>query len=394
MRAHSPLIVLSFVIVSLIVGFGAQPVHAVLQFDIQAESGLLMEADTGQVLWSKNADLVTEPASLAKMMAMLLAYEAVDRGIATWDDRVVTSAYAASIGGSTALLAQGEAFTLKQMVEAIAINSANDATVAVAEHLAASESAFVEAMNRRAAELGMKNTVFVNSDGLPVQADEQPNATTAEDMAILARTLITQFPEVLEMTATTQMTFREATGTRPAFVLLNTNRLVLRYDGADGLKTGWTDNAGYNLVATAARDGLRLISVVLRADSEQSRASQTTKLFDYGFVNFDHHLIVERGKGVGNVRLPDGAREQLPVRTGEDLRAFVHRVDVNRVTYTVEASPELKAPVELNDVVGEVVASLDGVELSRTPALAATDIGRANMAVRGWRWLRSLIGND
>lgn len=381
-------------VVAVVAGILSPPAYAVLSFDIQAETGLLMEAETGQVLWSKNPDLVTEPASLAKTMAMLLVYEAVDRGIATWSDRVVTSAYAASIGGSTALLAQGESFTLKQMLEAIAINSANDATVAVAEHLAGSEAAFVEAMNRRAAELGMTNTYFANSDGLPVQPGERPNETTAADMAILARELVTKYPEVLEVTSTVQATLREAAGSRPAFVMLNTNRVVLRYPGADGLKTGWTDNAGYNLVATAARDGLRLISVVMRADSEDARSAQTVRLFDYGFNNFDHHVIVERGRSVGNVRLRDGAREQLPARAGADLTAFVHRSDVNRVTYKVEADPDLKAPVQLNDPVGEVVAYLDGVELSRAPAVAAADMGRANLAVRGWRWLRGLIGND
>lgn len=381
-------------LVVFLLGLVAQPAQAVLQFDIPAESALLMEAESGQILWSKNPDLVTEPASLAKMMVMLLVYEAVDRGITSWDERVVTSAYAASIGGSSALLAPGESFTLWQMLQAIAIHSANDATVAVAEHLAASEPAFVEAMNRRAAELGMRNTRFVNSDGLPVQEGSDPNMTTAEDMAILARTLITKFPDVLEVTSTDQVTLREPLGSRPAFVLLNTNRLVLRYPGADGIKTGWTDNAGYNLVATAARDGVRLISVVLRADSEQSRAEQTIRLFNYGFQNFDHRVIVEQGKGVGNVLLRDGAREQLPVRTGADLRAYVHRADVDRVTYKVVPKPDLQAPIQLNDVVGEVVASLDGVELARVPAVAAADMGRANLFVRGWRWLRGLIGNE
>lgn len=393
LRAHHSHIVALLVLLLLAV-VGAQPAEAVLQFDIQAESGLLMVADTGQILWSKDADLVTEPASLAKMMVMLLVYEAVDRGITSWEDRVVTSAYAAGIGGSTALLARGETFTLWQMLQAIAINSANDATVAVAEHLAASEPAFVEAMNRKAAELGMVNTHFANSDGLPVQEGERPNETTANDMAILARELITKYPHVLALTSTNQVTFREAVGTRPAFVLTNTNRLVLRYPGADGLKTGWTDNAGYNLVATAARDDLRLISVVLRADSDENRAEQTRRLFNYGFDNFNYHVIVERGKGVGNVRIADGVREQLPVRTGADLRAFVHRSDVNRVTYKVDTLSDLKAPVQVNDVVGEVVAYLDGNELARIPALSATDVARANIAVRGWRWLRNLIVND
>lgn len=386
---------ISLLALFLAVGVAVRPAEAVLQFDIPSESGLLMEAETGQILWAKEPDMPTEPASLAKLMVMLLTYEAVERGIAAWDDRVVTSAYAASIGGSTALLAPGESFSLWKMLQAIAINSANDATVAVAEHLAASEDAFVDAMNRRAAELGMTNTRFVNSDGLPVGPGEEPNMTTARDMATLSRTLITNFPEVLELTSTNQETFREARGSRPAFVLSNTNRIVLmRYEAADGLKTGWTDNAGYNLVATAEKDGLRLISVVLRAEDDQSRASQTIRLFDYGFLNFNHHLIIEQGRSVGNVHVADGTRTQLPVRTGGDLRAFVHRSDVSRVKYEVQATPGLRAPLQVNDVVGEVIAYLDDTEVGRVPALAASDTGRANVLVRGWRWLRNLIVND
>lgn len=257
--------------------------------------------------------------------------------------------------------------------------------------MAASEAAFVEAMNRRAQELGMTNTKFVNSDGLPVPEGEQPNQTTARDMAILARTLITKYPEVLDLTSTVQTTFRQATPTRPAFVLTNTNRLFLRYEGADGLKTGWTDQAGYNLVATAERDGTRLISVVLRTDSEQSRAAQTTRLMDYGFLNFRWHTVVPQGQSVGNVRLADAVRAQLPVRTGEDLRVFAHRSDVDSIKYRVELKPGLKAPVAVNDVVGEVVAYIGDEELTRVPAIAAADVARANLFVRGWRWLRNAV---
>lgn len=378
----------------LFLGRFAAPAEAVLQFDIPAESALLMEAGTGQILWSKNPDMITEPASLAKLMVMLLTYEAVDRGIASWNDRVVTSSYAASIGGSSALLAPGESFTLREMMLAIAIHSANDATVAVAEHLAASEAAFVEAMNRRAQELGMTNTRFVNSDGLPAPEGQQPNQTTARDMSILAHELITKFPEVLELTSIDQYRFREPTPTRPPFDLINTNRLFLRYEGADGLKTGWTNQAGYNLVATAERDGIRLISVVLRTDSEQARAAQTTRLMDYGFDNFRWHTAVPQGQSVGSVRVPDAAREQVSVRTGGDLLVFVHRADADRVQFRIEPRPDLTAPVTVNDVVGEVVAYMDEQELGRVPALAAADAERANFLVRGWRWLRDAFVGD
>ncbi len=209
--------VIFLLLTMLFLGRFAAPAEAVLQFDIPAESAFLMEAGTGQILWSKNPDMldgagqpgqddghaadVSKPSTAASR-----------RGTTGWSP----ARYAASIGGSSALLAPGESFTLREMMLAIAIHSANDATVAVAEHLAASEAAFVEAMNRRARELGMTNTRFVNSDGLPVPEGQQPNQTTARDMATLARELITRFPEVLELTSMDQYRFRQPTATAAA----------------------------------------------------------------------------------------------------------------------------------------------------------------------------------
>lgn len=381
----------SLVLIVLLLLGNSGPAMAQLAFDIPAEIGLLMEASTGRILWAKNPEMQTEPASLAKLMTMLLVYEAVENGIATWNDRVVASPYAASVGGSTAMLAPGESFTLLQMLKAIAIQSANDASVAVAEHLAGSEPAFVAAMNAKARELGMTSTRYVNADGLPVPAGAEPNLTTARDVATLARTLITKYPQVLELTSTWQETLREAVGNRPRFDLINTNRLILRYPGADGLKTGWTEAAGYNLVATAQRNGVRLISVVMRAESDEARVSQSARILDYGFNNFGWYVVLPKGQSVGSVRLPDGVQEQLPVRAGEDLRAFLHRADVNRVTYRVIPRDNLSAPVAVDEVVGEIVAYVGDEEVGRVAAIAAADMGRANFFVRTFRWLRDLV---
>ncbi|OUM93948.1 MAG: hypothetical protein BAA04_13460 [Firmicutes bacterium ZCTH02-B6] len=381
----------SLVLIVLLLLGNSGPAMAQLAFDIPAEIGLLMEASTGRILWAKNPEMQTEPASLAKLMTMLLVYEAVENGIATWNDRVVASPYAASVGGSTAMLAPGESFTLLQMLKAIAIQSANDASVAVAEHLAGSEPAFVAAMNAKARELGMTSTRYVNADGLPVPAGAEPNLTTARDVATLARTLITKYPQVLELTSTWQETLREAVGNRPRFDLINTNRLILRYPGADGLKTGWTEAAGYNLVATAQRNGVRLISVVMRAESDEARVSQSARILDYGFNNFGWYVVLPKGQSVGSVRLPDGVQEQLPVRAGEDLHAFLHRADVNRVTYRVIPRDNLSAPVAVDEVVGEIVAYVGDEEVGRVAAIAAADMGRANFFVRTFRWLRDLV---
>lgn len=363
--------------------------EAQIRFDIPAPTAILIEAETGRVLWEKEADLQTEPASLAKLMTMLLTFEAVEEGLATWNDRVTTSAYAASVGGTTAYLTRGESFTLREMMEAITIASANDATVAVAEFLAGTEEAFVEAMNRRARELGLTNTVYINSDGLPPRADQQgTNLTTARDVATLARHLINRFPEVLEWSSTWQKVFRE----RPRFVLTNTNRLITRYPGADGLKTGYTSSAGYNLAATAQRDGLRLISVVLRTESDQARIEQTERLLDFGFRNFHRVNAAAEGEPVGEIRVPDGNPERVPVRASAALTVVARRGEERLLERHLEPREGLRAPVAAGDVVGHLVVTAEGQELGRVPVVAQQDVGRAGFFVNLWRRLRDAVG--
>src|SRR5690606_4740708 len=357
---------------------------AQLRFDIPAHTALLMEAESGRILWEKDPDVPHEPASLVKLMTMLLVMEAVDQGIATWDDRVTTSAYAASVGGPTAYLARGETFTLQQLMKAIAIGSANDASVAVAEYLAGTEEAFVEAMNRRARELGMTGTHYINADGLPARAGQEgANVTTARDTAILSRELIRRFPEVLEWTGTWQEVFRQ----QPRFVLTNTNRLITRYPGADGLKTGYTSTAGYNLAATAERDGLRLVSVVLRTPSDQSRLEQTERLLDFGFRSFHRIHAAADGEPVGEVRVPTGSPELIPVRTTGPLSVVVRRGEERAIVRRIEPRPGLTAPIATGDVVGELVAFVDGQEIGRIPVEAQRDSARVNFLVGLWRTL-------
>jgi len=361
---------------------------AQLRFDIPAHTALLMEAESGRILWEKDPDIPHEPASLVKLMTMLLVLEAVEQGIATWDDRVTTSGYAASVGGSTAYLARGETFTLLQMMKAIAIASANDATVAVAEYLAGTEEAFVEAMNRRARELGMTGTRYINADGLPPRpGQEERNVTTARDTAILARELILRFPQVLEWTSTWQEVFRQ----QPRFVLTNTNRLITRYPGADGLKTGYTQSAGYNLAATAQRDGMRLISVVLGTPSDQSRLEQTERLLDYGFRSFHRIHAAAEGEPVGEVRVPGGAPELIPVHAASALQVVARRGEERAIERVIEPRAGLAAPVAVGDVVGELVARVGGEELGRVPVVAQRASERVNFVVGLWRAVRDFF---
>ncbi|MEA4884693.1 MAG: D-alanyl-D-alanine carboxypeptidase family protein [Clostridia bacterium] len=251
---------------------------AALASQLSATSALLIEADSGRVLFAKNADRRLPPASLTKLMTVLLAMEAVDDGRAKLVDRVVVSRRAASTGGSRVWIDAGERFTLEQLLESAMIASANDSAVAVAEHLAGSEEAFVRRMSRRAQKLGMDGTVFVNATGLPQDAASREGYTTARDMACLAREVL-RHPAVLEWSRVQSKVFR----THPAFVMSNTNQLVGSYRGCDGLKTGHTDTAGYHLVATARSGGVRLICVVMQAQSRESAASQAARLLDYGY---------------------------------------------------------------------------------------------------------------
>jgi D-alanyl-D-alanine carboxypeptidase (penicillin-binding protein 5/6) len=241
----------------------------------QAE--LLMDATTGQVLMEQNCHKGWKPASLVKMMLMLLVAEHVEEGSISWDDSVRVSAAASRMGGSQVYLKQGEVFVLEELMEAIAIGSANDASYAVAEHVAGTAEKFVEFMNKRARQLGMHDTVYYNVHGLPAGRGKKDNVTSAFDCSVIARELL-HHPKVFEWTSTRQTAFRNGTLT-----LHNTNSLIGSYPGADGLKTGYFSSSGFNIVATAARDGRRYIAVVLGSPSSKLRFSEAKRLLSQGF---------------------------------------------------------------------------------------------------------------
>lgn len=357
-------------------------------FDIPAESAILIAAESGQVLFAKNETKPLPPASLTKIMTMLLAMEAVEQGVASLEDVVPISRHAASMGGSQVFLAPDEKFTLEELLEAVAIASANDASVAVAEYLAGTEANFVERMNRRAKELGMKDTVFANASGLPTPEGESGCITTARDVAIMAREIIQRFPKVLEWTSIWQKNFRHEP--RP-FVLTNTNRLIRTYPGADGLKTGHTQAAGFCLAATAKRDDVRLISVVMRTDSDAARIEQTTRVLDYGFRAFEQVFAVVEGENVGVVPLPGGRKEQVPALAQGDLKLMVPRGSQSELERELKPQTDLKAPVAKEQVIGELVVTLKDETLGSVPVVAAEDVSRANFLLRLVRWVRDFF---
>lgn len=355
-------------------------------FDVGAEAALLMNARTGQILFEKNADQPLEPASLAKIMTMLVVMDAVKAGKVSLSDPVRTSRYAASIGGSQVYLAEGETHSLEKMLKAIAIASANDASVAVAEFMAGTEAVFTTLMNERAQQLGMTNSYFANADGLPVNPGERPSMTTAREIAIAARELINLHPEVLEWTSTVMERFRDS----PEFILYNTNGLVGKYEGLDGLKTGHTQAAGWSLVATAQKGDMRLISVVMRTKSADERTAQTAALLDMGFNRFVPRVVAERGT-VGNIKVRDAAPESFSVHVAERLTISVPRGEQVEVETELRPLAGLSAPISVGERVGEYIVSLNGKEVLRAPLFSGEEVSRANVAVRAWRSARDFV---
>ena len=265
-----------------------------------AVSAIVMEASSGEVLYEQSPERRIPPASLAKLMTVLLAVEAVESGQASMLDLVTVSRRAASMGGSQVWLGAGERYTLGQLLESVMIASANDSAVAVAEHLAGSERQFVALMMRRAGELGMRNTRFVNATGLPAEQGEGDGYTTAFDMACLALEALGH-PAILEWSRTRSKVFRN----HPLFIMNNTNPLLGRYPGCDGLKTGHTDAAGYHLIATARANDVRLVSVIMHAGTDEARAAGCAGLLDYGFAALHSGSTAELG-----------ARNSMRVRVG------------------------------------------------------------------------------
>lgn len=352
-----------------------------LAFSIDAKAAVLMDPLSGKVLFDQNKDLRWPPASVTKVMTMLLIMEAVESGRAQWSDPIRTSALAAGMGGSQVYLKEGEEFPLSEMFKAIAVVSANDASTAVAEHLYGSDQDFIEAMNRRAKDLGLKNTHFNNETGLP----DPDHYSSAYDLAIISRELL-KYPEVLKYTSIWMDTFRNG-----KFQLRNTNELIRVYRGADGLKTGHTEEAKFCLSATAVKGDFRLLSVILGAASDAKRVSETKRLLDYGYRNYQWKLIKKAGQELGKVYLKAARPEMAPVKLSQDFGVLVERGRDKLVNTELIPAPNIKFPVKPGGKVGILRAVYQGEVMAETPVYSTAEVNRANFLVRGWRWVRDLI---
>ncbi len=336
-------------------------------------AALLMDQDSGEVFFAHDENLPWPPASMVKMMTVLIAMEQVRAGALSLDDPVPTSAWASRMGGSQVYLAEGEQFPLRDMLAAIMISSANDASVAVAERIAGSTEAFVEMMNQRAKELGMKSSEFHTVHGLPPAAGQKPDLMSAADLAILARKLM-EFPEVRQWAATAEAPFRNG-----SFIMRNTNHLIRTYDGATGLKTGYYAAAGFEVTATATRDGLNLIAVVLGAPTKQGCFQEAAKLLSKGFTSYRAVQPVKAGQSVGAQIAVSGGKERF--FTGEaarDLRLVLPRQEARQLRVEVKVPAQVSAPVTKGQVVGEIIAVQGDKEISRIDVLAPRDIERTS----------------
>ena len=336
---------------------------------VEAGAAILMEQETGTVLCEENAHDKLEPASVTKVMTLLLVMEALDGGRLSKEDVVTVSAHAASMGGSQVYLKEGERMTVHDLLKAVAVASGNDAAVALAEHLAGSEESFVARMNQRAAELGMHDTHFVNCTGLPAAG----HLTSAYDIALMSRELMQTHPGIQEYTTIWMDSLRDG-----AFQLANTNKLLRRYEGATGLKTGSTDSAGYCLSATAERDGMSLIAVILKAPTSDARLAAAEALLNYGFANYTL-LNVQPGQALPPVTVRLGTSGQVQPALATPGRVLVRRDQVDRVTTQIQLAADVEAPVESGQILGRLSVRLDGQEVQQLPLVATQGIERISV---------------
>lgn len=313
-----------------------------------AVSGILIDADSGKIIYEKDKNKKVAMASLTKMMSQIIILEEIEKGNIKWDDIVVVSKTAQDMGGSQIYIEMGEKISIRDLMKGISMASGNDATVMMAEVISGSEAKFVERMNKKAKELGLKNTKFVNCTGL----DEEGHYSTAYDLSIIARELVVNHPSILEFSSLYEDYLRE--GTDKKFWLVNTNKLVHFYEGADGLKTGHTDNAGYCLAATAKRGDLRLIGIVLGEKDSKIRNSETMSLLDYGFNTVKMNKLLSKDEVVKKISIDKASDKELEVVLCDDLNILENKSS-EKINYRFKYHiNEINLPLKKGEVIGKV----------------------------------------
>ncbi len=375
-------IVLAMVLVLGNIGFAnVQPVLGV-EIVTEATSAILMDAASGQILYEKEAHKELPPASVTKVMTLLVAADAVASGKVKLTDIVTASENASKLGGSQIYLKPGETFTLEQMLIAIAVGSANDACVAVAEHINGTHEAFVEEMNNKALALGLKNTHFANAYGLPAEG----HYTSAYDLAVISKEAL-NYPLVRKLTSMKEYDLRDG-----KFKLWNTNKLLWWYPGADGFKTGWTNEAKYCLASTVERNGLRLICVVMGVPQVRGHFAESMKIYNYGFAKYEFKLYAPVAQKLGVVKVQKGIEDEVIALTEKPLGATVEKGKDKNSWVETKLNPNISAPIQKGQKLGEVLLYRNDQLQASVNLIADHPIARAGLAGQVTRTLKGVFG--
>lgn len=352
-----------------------------------ARSAILIEATTGEILYQNNQDERLEPASMTKMMSMLLILESIDKKIISWDEMVTVSENASGMGGSQILLETGEKMSVSDLFKGIAVASGNDAVVAMAEKIAGTEEAFVNMMNEKAKELGLKNTSFKNPHGLT----EANHYSSAYDMAMIAKELV-KYEKLFEYTSIYEDYLRK--GTDKEIWLVNTNKLVRFYDGVDGLKTGYTKTAGYCLTATAKKNNMRIIAVVMGEPDSKTRNSEVTEMLDYAFAQYELETMLSTDSVVKKVKVEKSVDRYVEIVPSQDINFVNKKTDQKKnATYEVELD-NIKAPIKNGDKVGTLLIKEDNKVTRKVDLTVNKDIKKANILQLYWQNLQDILAGD
>ena len=344
--------------------------------DLSCESAVLISQDTGEVLYEHNAHEKLRPASVTKVMTILLIMEEIDSGRLSYSDKIACSENASSMGGSQIWLDATEELTVDEMLKAICVVSANDCTVAMAEHIAGSEEMFVEKMNQRAKELGMNDTTFKNCHGI----DEDGHETSSYDIALMSRELLKNHPEITKYTTIWMDSLRDGKSE-----LVNTNKLIKNYQGATGLKTGSTSLALFNLSASATRENLSLIAVVMRAPTTKERFSCARKLLDYGFSNYQYKKLAEKDCEVMKVPVMKGTEAEVAVKYSDSVGKVMKKKEDGNVEQEVIINGDIIAPIQKGDVLGNVFYRVNGEEVASVELVADSSVEKLSFFNMGKR---------
>jgi D-alanyl-D-alanine carboxypeptidase (penicillin-binding protein 5/6) len=338
-----------------------------------------MEAESGKVLFEKDSHTPSPPASMVKMMTTLIVMERIRDGALNLSDTITASRWAAQMGGSQVYLKEGETLTVEELLKAVMVHSANDAATALAEHVAGSTDAFVDLMNDRADQLGLKETRFYSVHGLPPSPGQKDDEMSAYDLALLGRELM-KFPEAAKWAATIQEPFRDG-----QFTLFNPNHLLRQFPGADGIKTGFHNKAGFCVTGSAKRGDLRLIVVVMGSTLKRECFRSAAQLLNQGFANYRMLVAVKQGGAVGkDAPVRGGVTERVPLVATADVRVLIKKGEEKKVQVEINVPDRVSAPVKAGQVVGEVVVKLDGAEVGKAQAAAAQDVAQASLWKRWW----------